>query len=344
MRTFGLALAIGSIVGLAACGGGSSSSNNNNYNSGSTGSTTNNVQPIAVNAGPPGVNAANSAFTSVTVCAPGSTTQCQTVDNVLVDTGSSGLRLLSSVLTISLPVQNSPNGNTLAECNIFEDGYTWGPVAKADIKMAGEIASSSPVQVIIPSTSSPAVPSSCSSQTTGPDEGDSVVALQSNGVLGVGLFSQDCGQACTPGFTLQNVYYDCPSSGCNPVAIALAQQVSNPVSFFASDNNGVVLELPSVPVDGSPAVSGSLIFGIGTQSDNALGSATIYSANTTGNSKIIALSHVGNVGDDIAVVILFQPRNDDGGVEPSGICQYDFLTHRNSLAESDERRLPAIKP
>ncbi len=246
----------------------------------------NNVQPIIVDAGPTALQpniALNTPYTTVTVCVPGSTTQCQSIDHVLVDTGSSGLRLLSSVLTISLPVQDSPNGNTLGECNIFEDGFTWGTVALADITMAGEAASSVPVQVILPSSNSPAVPGSCSSQTTGPNEGDSVAALGSNGVLGVGLFVQDCGAACAPGFTLQNVYYDCPSGGCSPVAVPVAQQVAQPVSFFASDNNGVIIELPSVPVDGSATVNGSMIFGIGTQSNNGLGSATIYAPNTGEN-------------------------------------------------------------
>ncbi len=52
-----------------------------------------NVQPITVNAGPAN-NYANGLFTSVTICVPGSTSNCQTIDGVLVDTGSSGLRVL----------------------------------------------------------------------------------------------------------------------------------------------------------------------------------------------------------------------------------------------------------
>ena len=53
----------------------------------------NNVLPIVVDAGPTG-NYANGAFATVTVCAPG-TSSCQTIDHVLVDTGSVGLRLLA---------------------------------------------------------------------------------------------------------------------------------------------------------------------------------------------------------------------------------------------------------
>ena len=56
-----------------------------------------NVLPIIVDGGPPGIAPyyVNGLFTSVRVCVPGSTTQCQTIDHVLVDTGSVGLRLLS---------------------------------------------------------------------------------------------------------------------------------------------------------------------------------------------------------------------------------------------------------
>jgi hypothetical protein len=46
-------------------------------------------------------------FTTVTICAPGSTTNCQTIDHVQVDTGSVGLRIISSVLAsgLALPQQ-----------------------------------------------------------------------------------------------------------------------------------------------------------------------------------------------------------------------------------------------
>jgi Protein of unknown function (DUF3443) len=251
-----------------------------------------NVQPIVVNAGPPGVGAVNEAFTSVTVCVPG-TTQCQTIDNVLVDTGSYGLRLLSSAsggeLTLTLPQEaGDSSGNPLAECQVFLDGYTWGTVATADITMAGEKAPAAPVQVIIPSTSAPAVPQSCSSQSPpggAGNEGESLVALGANGILGVGLFQYDCGDACTTlNPNIPNVYYVCTSSGCNATHVTLAQQVTNPIILFASDNNGVLVELPSVPDGGSGTASGSMIFGIGTQSNNGLGSATVYLVPDSGNN------------------------------------------------------------
>ena len=203
--------------------------------------------PIAVNVGPsstlgPNSNYVDGAFTSVTVCVPG-TTQCQTIDGILVDTGSSGLRILSSALTtIALPQQTDSSNNAVAECGVFSDGITWGPVQTADVKMAGEVAGSLPIQVIGAANFS-TIPADCSSQGT-PEQ--DLANLGANGLLGVGPSIQDCGADCvTSGQYSQGVYYTCPSSGCTDSTEGLAQQVQNPVASFATDNNGVIVELPS---------------------------------------------------------------------------------------------------
>jgi Protein of unknown function (DUF3443) len=254
----------------------------------------NNAQPIVVDAGPT-VNGApvgyvNGAFVSVNVCVPG-TSDCQTIDHVLVDTGSVGLILLSGTgtaggeLSLSLPQANAPDGNPLADCSVFEDGYTCGPVQTADIAIAGEKASSVPVHVLGQS-GFPSAPGSCSSQTTGPEE-DNITSLLANGILGVGLFRQDCGLACDPTITPNPpapnyFYYSCSGSGCNPIQVPVAQQVSNPVIFFPTDNNGVQIQLPAIADAGASDVAGTLIFGIGTENNNALGSATVYNTTDTG--------------------------------------------------------------
>jgi uncharacterized protein DUF3443 len=239
---------------------------------------TSNVQSISVTtepAGASGIQAINSAFTSVTVCVPGSTSECQTIDGILVDTGSSGLRILSSALSVSLPQQKSSNGNPIAECGEFIDSETWGPVQTADIAIAGEKANSVPVQII--GSSSLSVPTSCSD--LGPIQ-DNLATLGMNGILGIGNFVQDCGQGCAAsGASNVGLYYTCPASGCVVTSQEISQQVSNPVSFFATDNNGVIVELPAVSGP-EASVTGSLIFGIGTQSNNGLGSATVYTIDT----------------------------------------------------------------
>jgi hypothetical protein len=274
-----LAVAASTLLLLGVgCGGGSSSHTNSNTTSNTNTNTGANVQPITVNAGPDG-NYANGAFTSVTVCTPGTTT-CQTIDGVLVDTGSSGLRILSSALTsVTLPQQKAASGAPVVECLPFVSGYTWGPVESADIQIAGEKATSVPVQVIN-QTAYP-VPTACSNW--GPSQ-DST--LGANGILGVGIFAQDCGEACVSTGTSNHLYYECPKSGCVAVGEALSQQVANPVALFSSDNNGVIIELPAAP-NPEATLSGSLIFGIGTQSNNTIGSATKYGVDNSGNFTTI---------------------------------------------------------
>jgi hypothetical protein len=242
-----------------------------------------NVQPISVNAGPAN-NYANGVFTSVTICVPGSASSCQTIDGVLVDTGSTGLRILSSALSLTLP-QQTASGNPIVECNQFQDGFTWGPVQIADVMLASEQASSVPIQVI-GAPAFPTVPDSCTS-SGGPSE-NTLDTLGANGVLGVGLFRQDCGSFCTVGGA-SNVgfYYSCSTSGCQPTVEGLNQQLQNPVWLFAHDNNGVIVELATVAPLGAASVSGSLVFGIGTQANNGLGGATMFTVDGQGTFTTI---------------------------------------------------------
>lgn len=245
-----------------------------------------NVQHVIVGAGPTN-DYSNGIFTSVTVCIPGSATSCQTIDGLLVDTGSSGLRILSSAvngeLTLNLPQSNNPDGNSVAECSQYVDlTYTWGAVRIADVKIAGETASSVPIN-ILGDADFPTVPGSCSN--TGGVNNNSPQTLGANGILGVGVFQQDCGDACASGVgpPPPASYYECPSpASCQPAFVSVSQQVRNPVVSFATDNNGVILELPAVPA-ASVSASGSLVFGIGTQPNNGLGSAMIFPVNAFGN-------------------------------------------------------------
>ncbi|MGC1415009.1 MAG: DUF3443 domain-containing protein [Candidatus Acidiferrum sp.] len=265
------------LVATTGCGGGSSGSSITSSGGGGSSSPTANVQAITVSTGPTAGPPYNSpyvdgVFTSVTICVPGSTTSCQTIDGILVDTGSSGLRIMASQLTISLPQQMGAGGAPIAECLPFVDGVTWGPVQTVDLTIAGEVAKSLPIQVV-GSSSFSNVPNGCLSY--GVPE-DTVGEFGANGVLGVGNFAQDCGGGCAQsGANNPGLYYTCPSQGCAITTESLTSQVQNPVALFPTDNNGVLIDLPSV-TGAETSVSGSLIFGIGTQSDNALGSATVY--------------------------------------------------------------------
>jgi len=105
----------------------------------------------------------------------------------------------------------------------------------------------------------------------------SVTSLQANGVLGVGPERYDCGLACQTGQSSGgfDLYYACDASGaCAPTAVVPELQVQNPVTFLATDNNGTIVMLPAVPELGASLVTGRLVFGIGTQSNNQLTATT----------------------------------------------------------------------
>lgn len=237
-----------------------------------------NVLTISVNAGPTN-NSLNQAFVSVTICVPG-TANCQSIGGVLVDTGSFGLRVFSSAITLPLPQQTGATGAPIVECHSFVNGFTWGPVQTADVRLSGEQASAVPIQVI-GTDRFPTVPAGCSSRGAAIAQSD----MQANGVLGVGLFRQDCGSGCTfAGASNPGLYYACPTAAtCQVTTVAVANQVVNPVALLPADNNGVVLRLPAIPEGGAPSALGALVFGIGTQSNNGLGSARVFTVDARAN-------------------------------------------------------------
>lgn len=226
----------------------------------------------------------NAPYVSVTICAPG-TGNCATIDHVLVDTGSSGLRLLRSAVPASLGLANakdSAQGNTMAECVEFGSGTAWGPISRVDLKIAGETASSLPIQIVDDSFAS--IPADCSSE--GPDmaaRGPS--SFGGNGLIGLNVMRHDCQTSCQS--PAASMYYDCAGSTCTGIAVPLAEQVPNPVIDFATDNNGMTLNFPAVAPGGAGTVSGTMTFGVNTQSNNML-PATAQQMTTTVFGEVTA--------------------------------------------------------
>jgi hypothetical protein len=282
VRRFSFGLLLAGLVWAAGCGGGSTQPKT------TTTTTTSgaDVLPISVDGGPTAHQAngsiyENAAFATVTVCVPGSTSNCVTINNLLVDTGSVGLRVFESeVSSLGLPAVNAASGSPAYNCVTFVDGsYLWGPVERADLDMGAETASNVPIQVI--SSSNTGVPGACTNGGTTNDNTETL--LGANGILGVGVEPADCylegGDACSPTSGLSSappLYYTCSGSTCSQAFVAVPNQVTNPVALLPTDNNGVIVELPSV--SGNEAtVGGSLVFGIGTESNNQLpSSATIF--------------------------------------------------------------------
>ena len=282
-RASAAAIMAAGLTTLAGCSGGGSSSG-----SSITGGTTtpppvvNNVQPVIMDYGPivngQSVGFNNTLYTTVIICVPGTNT-CQSIDHVLVDTGSTGLRIPASLVTLSLPYVTDTSNNPIGNCVQYADTtYQWGPLVKVDVQMAGEVASSVPIQIVGP-TNFIAAPSLC---TSGGTPAQTVADLGANGILGVGLFRQDCGSACAAAAP-PAVYFTCPGSICAAASVPVASQLQNPVWMFPQDNNGLAIILPQVGAAGSVSLSGSMIFGIGTQSDNALGGAQAQGADFDGN-------------------------------------------------------------
>jgi Protein of unknown function (DUF3443) len=251
----------------------------------------------------------------VNVCMPdGKFDNCQTIDHVEIDTGSIGLRIIAAgapagELSLALPAVADPNNanNVLAECLQFADGFSWGSVNLADISLpvSGEQATNVNVHIIgassagDPSNANPScVPLPNSMLATE----NTVPAFGANGILGVGPFINDCnstsdcvplqetcsGGNCIPGNSA--TYYSCTAAAsCAQATVHLQQQLPNPASIFAkhpdgsADNNGVIVELPAVGASGAvgPLTGGALVFGIGTQSNNAITGATKLPADAT---------------------------------------------------------------
>jgi len=263
--------------------------------------TTNQVA-ISVDGGPlaPGNPTYNRPFVSVKIC-DASATNCQTIDHIVLDTGAVGLRVMASALsptmlaalptyqdTFSTINAGGPSNKNIGECYQLVSGYLWGSLRTAKVQIGGEVTTSSiPIEVIGDTTAGLA-PSACTG--TGADLG-SQTALLANGILGVQYFEADCPTSCTS--ASNNVYFVCTdpanSATCSAIDVPVANQVPNPVFSFgdngsgvSSDNNGLTVSLPTIPLTGALNTQGTLTFGVNTQPNNQLGSATILSVTNKG--------------------------------------------------------------
>jgi len=223
--------------------------------------TQSNIAP-ADNVLPITVGRTNKFLVSLTVCVPGSNL-CQTVDKIMVDTGSVGLRIHASVLPVlqgQLPLQGQ-SGKVIAQCATFGNFYTWGSLRAADVGFGAHKASALPVQVY-DDPALPAVSSTgCGTQIGGLIDADPA-AVQFNGVLGIrGTRLDELG-----------TFYSCQTSGktCSTTVLTDKELLPNPIINLPQDNNGYQIVMPSIPIDGSSQVTGALVLGLNTQSNNNL--------------------------------------------------------------------------
>jgi len=201
----------------------------------------------------------NIPFVSVTICSPG-TDHCQTIDRIVLDTGSSGLRIFSSLVRLSLPASLDKNGKSIAECMLYGGGASeWGAVVVADVILGSGRAKDTPIQLWDAQFGSR--PSSCPMPASTPE------LAGSNGTLGISNGLTDCfGNSCPQ--SGGEPYYLCDGTGCTPFPISVQQLVQNPISRLSTDNNGVTVFFPPVPAVGATGVKGKLIMGVGTNASN----------------------------------------------------------------------------
>ncbi len=74
----------------------------------------------------------------ITVCEPG-TSHCATIDNIMLDTGSTGLRLQAAAVppNLRLPSLAGPSGKPMGECLRFVSAAAWGLLRTADVHFGG---------------------------------------------------------------------------------------------------------------------------------------------------------------------------------------------------------------
>jgi len=260
------------VLSISGCGGGGGGGG------GGGTSTASNILDITV---PNDQSYPNKPIVSVIVCEPG-TTNCQNVNNVLLDTGSYGLRIFKQTpLNISLP-QLLVGSAPIAECIAYLDGSgNWGPIQRADIKLGGETAANVPIQIIDATYFSSTIPAECKAPNV-THLAQSPSDAGYNGILGVGLFAEDCGHGCA-GSVSNGLYFTCSGSNCTGIAVPLVSQVHNPVALLSQDNNGVVVQMSSIPAGGATTASGKLILGIGTQTNNTPSGVTTYPTDSGGD-------------------------------------------------------------
>lgn len=226
-----------------------------------------NVMAVSVNGelcGPR--QAPNQPCVSVTICEPG-TSNCQTIKNLLLDTGSVGIRIFSSLVTLNLPPVKVAQGE-IAECIGFADQSSqWGPLVNADVKLAEEPTINIPIHLIKPAYAK--MPGPCSIEQSVPDVSPAQTGF--NGIFGVGLFKQDYPPVNAVG---DSPFYACKDGNCTQ--IVYESGLKNPVAALPEDNNGVLIKLPAVGEGGAVSASGVMILGIGTQDNNQPKGLTAY--------------------------------------------------------------------
>ncbi len=254
-RIFGTGGILAILLSLSGCGGSSSSPSTPAPSC--TGGT---PQGLSDTASPLPVYESTCAGTvnipvvTLHICVPDTST-CQDVPNILVDFGSTGLRLSHTLPIAGELPQEQIGGQPLYECYYFESGYNYGPVVTATVTLDGRSVPV-PVQISNSSLSAPC------GNIVSPTSPSAPFQPYYNGILGV-LFPR------YDNLDSSAIYLE--GSQSSVVSPSQSETVQNPVYHLPTDSNdGVLLTISTKvsPNQGSPGFTGSLSFGAPTTGTN----------------------------------------------------------------------------
>ncbi len=259
-----------------------------------------NAVPIRLGMAPDGVNQ-NRILVTVRVCAHGTST-CADVPDVLIDTGSTGLRLQKSALDQvapgfvgALPPIGAPDGGTLAGCTYFGSSDAWGRFYDLDVGFPDApalVARDVKVQVTDNDKDAPDRPSWTT--PAGKSHRCEPGHATSNGTLGIGAQASDCREPCTM-LPAKPKYFRCQGQSCTPLTGNVPERfrVHNPVLSFARVDgkgfyNGIAIDFPAPASEGLDTLPGTLSFGFGVDPGHT--TAAVVLLPSTGYFTTYALS------------------------------------------------------
>jgi hypothetical protein len=169
------------------------------------GPVANNALPFSVTK--KGEQGLNSAVASVTVCATG-TSNCTVVNDMVVNTGSSGLQIFGSQLAGLGITPNTEGGSQIGECFFAGTDVTWGAVSAVDVKIAGEPTITVPIHVMDDIQAFAPAPGVCTQRY---QLISSISQVGWNGILGVGQAANDLHEVLLHHYD----YFACSAGDCS---------------------------------------------------------------------------------------------------------------------------------
>ncbi|OIQ79524.1 hypothetical protein GALL_387300 [mine drainage metagenome] len=202
----------------------------------------------------------NTPFVDVTVC--DAAQSCRTVPNVIVDTGSTGLRLYRGALDgLELEAVTTPDDRPLSDWSKFGERYLWGAIHRAHVRI-GQVTTTQaiPIEIYDRPTPFERLPDAYM-------QGDSRewIIRTGNGILGISTSPREAGSYCVE--RAAGGVQSAPQ--WEWVLVDEGRQLANPIAYFPEPyNNGSVIQLPAVDARAVGAkVQGWLGLGLGTPTD-----------------------------------------------------------------------------